>query len=47
MDVNEHERLFNIALRHKFKKRNSSCIVVLQFTVTVVSSTLGIKVNMK
>ena len=47
MDVNEHERLFNITLRHKFKKGNSSCIVVLQFTVTVVSSTLGIKVNMK
>jgi hypothetical protein len=23
MDVNEHERLFNITLRHKFKSRNS------------------------
>jgi len=23
MDVNEHERLFNITLRHKFKSRNN------------------------
>ena len=40
VDVNEHERLFHITLRHEFKKilRNSVFIVVLHFTVTVKSS---------
>jgi len=41
MDVNEHERLFNITLGHKFKERNNAIITVLHFTVTVVSSTMS------
>ena len=35
MDVNGHERLFNITLRHEFKKRNIAFIVDLHFTFTV------------
>jgi hypothetical protein len=42
MDVNEHERLSNITLRHKLKQRNSAFIAVLHFTVTVCSSTMSI-----
>jgi hypothetical protein len=37
MDVNEHERLSNLTLPHKFKKRNSACIGVLHLTVTIGS----------
>ena len=42
MDVNEHERLSNITLRHTLKLRNNAVIVVLHFTVTVKSSTTTI-----
>jgi hypothetical protein len=42
MDVNEHEELFNITLRHKLKKRNSALIGVLHLTVTVRSSIMSI-----
>jgi hypothetical protein len=35
MDVNGHERLFNITLRHRFKYRNRAFIAVLHFTVTM------------
>ena len=43
MDVNEHERLSNITCRHKLKlkKRNSTLIAVLHFSVTVVSSIMS------
>ena len=42
MNVNEHERLFNIKLRHKFKQRNRTFIItVLHFTVTTGSSTMS------
>ena len=34
-DVNEHENLSNITLRHKSKQRNIAYIAVLHFTVTV------------
>jgi len=37
MVVNEHERLSNITLRHKLKKRNTAFIVVLHSIVTVRS----------
>jgi hypothetical protein len=33
MSLNKHDRLYNIALRHKL--RNSTFIDVLHFTVTV------------
>ena len=36
MDVNRHERLFNITPRHKFKKTNIAFIAVLHFTFTDV-----------
>jgi len=39
MDVNEHERLYNITFRQKKLYRNSTFIAVLHFTVTVGSST--------
>ena len=32
MDVNEHERLSKIELRHKLKYKNRACIDVLQGT---------------
>jgi len=41
MDVNGHERLFNIRLEHKFKKTSIAFIAVLHFTITVGSSTMG------
>jgi hypothetical protein len=41
MDVNGHERLFNIRLGHKFKKTSIAFIDVLHFTITVGSSTMG------
>jgi hypothetical protein len=31
MDVNEHERLYNITLGHKLKQRNNDCNDVLCF----------------
>jgi len=37
MVVKEHERLSNITLRHKLKKKNSAFIVVLHSIVTVRS----------
>ena len=42
MDVNEHERLSKITLRHKLKLKNSTFIAVLHFIVTVGSSTMSI-----
>jgi len=39
MDVNEHGRLFNIKLRHKFKYNYIAFIDVLHLTVTVGSRT--------
>ena len=42
MDVNEHERLSNVTLRHKLKKRDSTFIAILHFTVTLGSSTIYI-----
>ena len=42
MDVNEHERRFNFALRHKLKQWNSAFIVVQHFIVTVGSSIMSI-----
>lgn len=36
MDVNEHEILSIFKQRHKLKQRNSTCIAVLHFTVTLV-----------
>jgi len=47
MDVNEHERLTNITLRHKLKYRNSTFIAALHFTVTVGSSTMNITNTLK
>ena len=41
MDVNEHERLSNVTLRHKLKKRDSTFIAILHFTVTLGSSTIA------
>jgi len=41
MDVNGHERLLNITLRHKCKEMNIAFITVLYFTVTVESSTMS------
>ena len=32
VDVNEHERLSNITLRHKLKQRNSTFIAVVHFS---------------
>ena len=29
MDVNEHERLFNSTLRHKWRQSNSTSIVIM------------------
>ena len=40
MDVNKHDRLFNIRLIHTFKYRNSAVIAVLHFTVIVGSTTM-------
>jgi len=37
MGENEHERLLNITLRHKFKWRISAFIAVMHFTVIVRS----------
>jgi hypothetical protein len=34
MDVNEHERLSNITLKHKLMQRNSSFIDIVPFTVS-------------
>ena len=34
-DVNEHERLSNITLKHKSKQRNIASIAVLHFAVEV------------
>ena len=34
MDVNKHERLSNITLRHKLEFRNIAFMAVLHFTVT-------------
>lgn len=42
MDVNEREKLSNITLKHKFKKRNMPFIDVLHFTVTVAPSIMNI-----
>ena len=47
MDVNEHNRLSNIMLRHKLKNRNGDCIAILHFTITVSSSTLNITHTLK
>ena len=42
MDVNGHERLFNITARHKVKEQHLyTYIVVLHYTVTVLSSTMS------
>ena len=41
MDVNEHKRLFNITLRHKFQVKEQWFIAPLHFTVTVGSSTMS------
>ena len=42
MNVNEHEGLFNITLRHKLKSRNSTFIVLPHSTFRVESSTMRI-----
>ena len=42
MDVNKHERLSNITLRHKLKLKNSVFIAGLHFAVTVRSMTIWI-----
>ena len=34
MDVNEHGKLSNFTIIHKLKQMNSTCIVVLHYTVT-------------
>jgi len=47
MNVNGHERLFYITLRHKLKSRNSAFIAVLHFGVTVGSSTVSITHNLE
>ena len=36
MDVNEHERLYNITLGHKLKQRNNDCNDVLHFSYSRV-----------
>ena len=41
MDVNEHDTVSNVTLRHKLKYKNSAFTVILHFTVTVESSTLS------
>jgi hypothetical protein len=41
MDVNEHKRLFNITLRHKFQVKEQWFIAPLHYTVTVGSSTMS------
>ena len=38
MDVNKYERLFNITLRHQIMSRNSICIAILHFTVTIMGT---------
>jgi len=35
MDVNEHERLSNITLRHKLRQRNSTFITVLYYCLQI------------
>ena len=40
MDVNGHERLFNITPRHKYKKMNIAFTAVLLSIVTVGHSTM-------
>ena len=40
MDVNGHERLFNITLRQKYKKMNIAFTAVLLSIVTVGPSTM-------
>jgi hypothetical protein len=42
MDLNENERISKITIRHKLKKRSSTFIAVLHFTVTVRNSSMSI-----
>ena len=47
MNVTEHERLYNIRLRHRLKKRSSDFVDVLHFTVTIRSSIMSITHTLK
>jgi len=47
MDVNEHNRLSNITLRHKIKQTNSAFSALLYFTVTVRSSVSSVTHTLK
>jgi len=42
LDIDEHERLSNVTLRHKLNYRNIAIITGLHFTLTVETSTVRI-----
>jgi hypothetical protein len=47
MDVNDEDRLSNITITHILKYKNSACIVVLHFIVTIGFSTMRITHTLK